>query len=355
MRLRRLVAPMAAAAITVGMGLSPAAPASAAALTPDCAEAGGQVVITVTQGETVTVASSSGTKCTWSGTDVPDYADWFSSYTGDYQGDVGEEPFEWVISPSAPLGPASPDEAQFCVGSGALMQNPRTCYRLNVTAPASTALSTGCQSVNANPGMMGTSPLTFNAGEAVSVQFTNPMPGTTTGYILVGYTISASSPIPGTASYTFPSTGSYGLSVAFNYGYSNWVWSCSVPSEPPPVFSFGYTTPVDGDTPSQACANSDDIVIIQFKVNDVVVEEFPLSGPGEMSHGGCVSTLTQRQLTTAAYVATCKALEPYFALENVSGKPYPYSFYGMEEFTAKNRVGCVALLSGLQLLSFHAR
>jgi hypothetical protein len=48
-------------------------------------------------------------------------------------------------------------------------------------------------------------------------------------------------------------------------------------------------------------------------------------------------------------------LESHFAAENASGKPYPYSFYGKEEFTAKNRVGCVALLRGLQLLSFHAR
>lgn len=135
MRLRRLVVVMA---LAVGMGLA-AEPATAATVSPDCAEPGGQVVITVAQGETVTLISSSGTPCTWSGTNVPTYADWFSSYTGGVGGDVGDEPFVWVISASAPLGQAAPDTAQFCVGSGDLMQDPRTCFILNVVAPGAIA------------------------------------------------------------------------------------------------------------------------------------------------------------------------------------------------------------------------
>jgi hypothetical protein len=113
-----------------------------------------------------------------------------------------------------------------------------------------------------------------------------------------------------------------------------------------PEFTISYTTPVGGATAAQACRNSDNVVMIQLVAGGVVVEEFPLSEPGQLTTGACVSTITQQELTTAAYVANCKVLEPLFAAENPSGSPYPYSFYGNPEFTAKNRAGCVYFLRG---------
>jgi hypothetical protein len=113
-----------------------------------------------------------------------------------------------------------------------------------------------------------------------------------------------------------------------------------------PEFTISYTTPVGGATAAEACRNSDNVVLVQLVVDGVVVEEFPLSEPGQLTTGACVSTITQQELTTPAYVANCKVLEPQFAATNPSGRPYPYSFYGNPEFTAKNRAGCVYFLRG---------
>jgi hypothetical protein len=107
-----------------------------------------------------------------------------------------------------------------------------------------------------------------------------------------------------------------------------------------------YTTPESGATAAEACRNSDNVVLIQLVLDGQVVEEFPLTEPGQLTTGACVSTITQQELTTAAYVANCKVLEPQFAATNPSGRPYPYSFYGNPEFTAKNRAGCVYFLRG---------
>jgi hypothetical protein len=79
---------------------------------------------------------------------------------------------------------------------------------------------------------------------------------------------------------------------------------------------------------------------------EVILDQFPLSEPGQLSHGACVTTITQQELSTAAYVANCKILEEGFAAQNPSGRPYPYSFYGNPDYTAENRADCVYLLRG---------
>lgn len=102
-----------------------------------------------------------------------------------------------------------------------------------------------------------------------------------------------------------------------------------------------YDTPMDGRNPAEKCSLSGGVILAQIRVGGEVVEEFPLSEPGQMSQGGCVSTLTTNELTTAAYVANCKVLEPMFG-------GYPYAFYGDPNLMAKNRADCVSLLR-----SFH--
>ena len=111
-----------------------------------------------------------------------------------------------------------------------------------------------------------------------------------------------------------------------------------------PVPTGAYVTPQPGANAAQACANSGNAVNVEFRLGDEVVGGFPVAGPGELTRGACVSTITRQELTTAAYVANCKILEQSFAEENPSGRPYPYSFYGNPEYTAKTRAGCVAFL-----------
>jgi hypothetical protein len=118
----------------------------------------------------------------------------------------------------------------------------------------------------------------------------------------------------------------------------------SVAQAAEPVPTVTYTTAQPGANAAQACANSDNAIVIELRLDGEVVESFPLSGPGELTRGACVSTVTRQELTTPAYVANCKNLEPMFAAANPTGRPYPYSFYGNPEYTAKNRAGCVAFL-----------
>lgn len=113
-----------------------------------------------------------------------------------------------------------------------------------------------------------------------------------------------------------------------------------------PVLTISYTTPVAGPTAAAACKASDTVVVAQFEVDGVVVDAFPLSEPGQLTVGACVSTITRQELTTAAYVSNCKGLEPLFAAENASGRPYPYAFYGNPDYTARNRADCVYFLRG---------
>ena len=62
------------------------------------------------------------------------------------------------------------------------------------------------------------------------------------------------------------------------------------------------------------------------------------------SRGACASSVALGELSTAAYVANCKTLEPDFVAQNGTGRPYPYSFYSNPAYTAKNRSGCVYFL-----------
>jgi hypothetical protein len=62
------------------------------------------------------------------------------------------------------------------------------------------------------------------------------------------------------------------------------------------------------------------------------------------SRGACASSVARGELSTAAYVANCKTLEPDFAAQNATGRPYPYSFYGNPAYTANNRSDCVLFL-----------
>jgi hypothetical protein len=79
------------------------------------------------------------------------------------------------------------------------------------------------------------------------------------------------------------------------------------------------------DNPGRTCAESDNM-------------ELP-------SRGACASSVAHGgEPSTAAYVANCKTLEPGFAEQNETGRPYPYSFYGNPAYTAKNRRGCVFFL-----------
>jgi hypothetical protein len=117
--------------------------------------------------------------------------------------------------------------------------------------------------------------------------------------------------------------------------------------EPEP--SVRYETPVVGKNAAASCRASDDVVIFTLYIPgdpEIIVDQFPLSEPGDLTRGACVSTITNQELTTAAYVANCKVLEGFFAAESATGKPYPYSFYGNPEYTAKNRADCVSFLRG---------
>ena len=97
---------------------------------------------------------------------------------------------------------------------------------------------------------------------------------------------------------------------------------------------FSYEPLVPGKNAAEACKNSNDTVVVQ-----------PFGFPLELgSRGACVSTLVHDELSAAAYVANCKALEPLVAMEGESGRPYPYAFYGNPAYTARNRADCVYFL-----------
>jgi hypothetical protein len=113
-------------------------------------------------------------------------------------------------------------------------------------------------------------------------------------------------------------------------------------AEEPPQPVLTYVTPVPGATPAEACANSDNVILLEVRIGDLV-ELVPLAEPGAMTRGGCVTTITKGELSTPAYIANCKVLEPMFAAAN-DGRPYPYAFYGDPDLTAKNRADCVEFL-----------
>ena len=63
------------------------------------------------------------------------------------------------------------------------------------------------------------------------------------------------------------------------------------------------------------------------------------------SRGACASSVAHGgELSTAAYIANCKTLEPDFEAQSETGRPYPYSFYGNPAYIAENRSECVFFL-----------
>ena len=109
--------------------------------------------------------------------------------------------------------------------------------------------------------------------------------------------------------------------------------------------TMSYRTTVPGDNPAAACRASQNVIVAVGTVGGREVFTMPLSGPGQMTTGGCVSTLTRQVLSGSAYVANCKVLEVGFAEEN-GGRAYPYAFYGNPNYLAENRADCVEFLRG---------
>lgn len=100
-------------------------------------------------------------------------------------------------------------------------------------------------------------------------------------------------------------------------------------------------SPLDGGTsPTRSCLANDNTVILHGPFGD---EEFQLP-----SLEACISSLLRGRVSWLAFFQNCQELEGFFALENPSGRPYPYSFYGNPDYTAANRIDCIYFL-----WSFH--
>lgn len=82
--------------------------------------------------------------------------------------------------------------------------------------------------------------------------------------------------------------------------------------------------------PSQTCEQTQNTFFVEIPG----VGSIPLAIP---SKGGCVSSYATGNLSNAAFIANCKALEA-----EVGG--YPYAFYGNPAYTAENRADCVYFL-----------
>ena len=128
-----------------------------------------------------------------------------------------------AFAPAASAGPA-PRAATPVVASG--FTNPN--------APAPTELSDGCEEVNSSPpsywaAFIG---IGFNAGEVVSVTFTNPEDGATTGYLKINSITRDLTSIPGTASWVVRNTDTYEVYREYDTGTSDWTWSCGVTAAP---------------------------------------------------------------------------------------------------------------------------
>ena len=128
-----------------------------------------------------------------------------------------------AFAPAASAGPAS-RAATPVAGSG--FTNPN--------APAATELSDGCEELNSSPpsywaAFIG---IGFNAGEVVSVNFTNAMDGATTGYLKINSITRDLTSIPGTASWVVRNTDTYAVYREYDQGTSDWTWSCGVAAAP---------------------------------------------------------------------------------------------------------------------------
>lgn len=89
----------------------------------------------------------------------------------------------------------------------------------------------------------------------------------------------------------------------------------------------------DSANPALSCRNTGNTVLV---VTPFGAEETELA-----SFAACVSSLALGRLSWLAYWQNCAELEGFFALENETGEPYPYSFYGNPNYTAFNRFDCV--------------
>jgi hypothetical protein len=101
--------------------------------------------------------------------------------------------------------------------------------------------------------------------------------------------------------------------------------------------------PLSGGPPVLPADDSPNPVASCRNTNNTVLEVTPFGAePTELpSLAACVSSLRLGRLSWIAYWQNCAALEELFALENETGEPYPYSFYGNPNYTAFNRLDCV--------------
>ncbi len=100
----------------------------------------------------------------------------------------------------------------------------------NPHTAAGADLSAGCQELNSSPpnywaAFIG---FAFNSGEVISVNFTNPMDGATTGYLTINSITRDLTSIPGTASWVVRNTDTYSVHREYDTGTSDWAWSCGV-------------------------------------------------------------------------------------------------------------------------------
>ena len=107
-----------------------------------------------------------------------------------------------------------------------------------------------------------------------------------------------------------------------------------------PLGGGGPVSAIDGGSPYQSCVANNNAVLLESPFG---AEAFELP-----SLAACVSSLQQGRVSWLAFYQNCQQLEGIFAMENESGRPYPYSFYGNPDYTANNRLDCVYFL-----WSFH--
>jgi len=107
-----------------------------------------------------------------------------------------------------------------------------------------------------------------------------------------------------------------------------------------PLGGGGPVSAIGGGSPYQSCVANNNAVLAHTPE-----ESFEFELP---SLAACVSSLQAGRVSWLAFYQNCQELEGFFALENASGRPYPYSFYGNPNYTANNRLDCIYFL-----WSFH--
>ena len=107
-----------------------------------------------------------------------------------------------------------------------------------------------------------------------------------------------------------------------------------------PLGGGGPVSAIGGGSAYQSCVANNNTVLLHSPFGD---EEFELP-----SLAACLSSLQQGRVSWLAFYQNCQELEGVFAMDNESGRPDPYSFYGNPNYTANNRLDCVYFL-----WSFH--